>query len=58
MDKIKCKKCQKEFYYDLQGTVYPGGKFDEDIECPYCGEINETVMTSQFVIIKKIDNDL
>lgn len=58
MSKIKCKKCQKEFFYTLQGTVYPGGKSNEDIDCPYCGEVNGSIMTSQFVITKKIDNEL
>ena len=49
MNKMKCSKCGKHFSYKLVGTVYPGGKTDEDIECPYCNHICGSIMTSQFV---------
>ena len=57
MEKVKCKKCNKLFAYKLQGDVYPGGKFDEDIDCPYCGETYGTIMTSQFIVTEKLDVD-
>lgn len=57
MNELICKKCGKKFKYELVGTVYPGGKTDEDIDCPYCNTIYGSVMTSQFVKTVKIDEN-
>ena len=54
---IKCKKCGKLFDYTIVGTIYPGGKEREDIDCPYCGETNSSEMTSAFIQTYKIDED-
>lgn len=51
---IKCKKCGKLFDYTIVGTIYPGGKEREYIDCPYCGEINGSEMTSAFIHTFKI----
>ena len=53
---IKCKKCGKIFDYEIYGTIYPGGKEKEDIDCPYCGENNGYEMTSAFVRTFKLED--
>ncbi|MBR3502106.1 MAG: hypothetical protein IKO06_04285 [Alphaproteobacteria bacterium] len=55
MNSIKCKKCGKLFGYSVCGTIYPGGKEKEDIDCPYCGENNGYEMTSAFVETYKLE---
>lgn len=57
MNTIKCKKCGKEFKYKVTSMNVPGGKDKENIDCPYCGEINGAVMTSGFVYTHKIEDD-
>jgi transposase-like protein len=54
---MKCKKCGKEFTYEVTSMNVPGGKDKENIDCPYCGETNGTVMTSGFVYTRKIEDD-
>ncbi len=54
---IKCKSCGKEFDYEVYGDTYPGCKDREEIECPYCGEINAYEMTSGFVKTFPIKDD-
>ena len=39
------------------GTVYPGGKDREEAICPYCGNILESRMTSQFYYVKGLEDD-
>ena len=55
MEKVICKKCGKEYAYEFWGTVYPGGKDKEYVDCPYCGETAFTRMTSQNVSMYKLD---
>lgn len=33
MEKITCKNCGKEYAYEFWGTVYPGGKDKEYVDC-------------------------
>ena len=54
---IKCKKCGKEFGYDIGGPVYPGGKDREEAICPFCGEIGYSEITSQCISVYKIDTE-
>lgn len=55
MSRETCKKCGKVFAYEFWGTVYPGGKDREYVDCPYCGETAFSRMTSQCVAIRKLD---
>lgn len=57
MNATKCKKCSKEFNYEVTSMNDPGGKDKENIDCPYCGATNGTVMTSGFVYTRKIEDD-
>ena len=57
MNMVKCKKCGIEFTYRLEGTVYPGCKTAEDVDCPECGEVAFQVMTSQFVVTEKLEKE-
>lgn len=34
MDKIVCKKCGKQYAYEVWETVYPGSKECETANCP------------------------
>jgi len=52
---IKCEKCGKEYAYEVWGTVYPGGKERETANCPYCGEVGYSEMTSQCISSYKLD---
>jgi DNA-directed RNA polymerase subunit RPC12/RpoP len=56
MDIIKCKKCAKEYAYEVCGTAYPGGSERETARCPYCGEEGYSEMTSQSIRVYKIDS--
>lgn len=53
----RCKNCGKKVEYELVGTVYPGGKDREETICPYCGNILESRMTSQFYYVKGLEDD-
>jgi DNA-directed RNA polymerase subunit RPC12/RpoP len=55
MEIVTCKNCGKEFLYKVTDMQVPGGKDREDINCPYCGEINGTVVTSVFVYSYKLE---
>ncbi len=50
-----CSKCGKKFTYRNYGDVWPGGKDREYIYCPYCNEINGSIITSGQVISSKLD---
>ena len=52
-----CKKCGKKFAYQLTGAGYPGGKDKETVNCPYCGEIAHTEMTSGVFYSYKLDEN-
>lgn len=54
---IKCKKCGKEYAYELWGAVYPGCKERESANCPYCGEVGYSEMTSQSISSYKLDEN-
>lgn len=55
MDIMKCKKCNKDFHYEVTSMNVPGGKDREIIYCPYCGEENGSEITSGFVYSYKIE---
>lgn len=57
METIVCKKCGNKYAYEIWGTVYPGGKERETANCPYCGEVGYSVMTSQFISSYKLDKE-
>lgn len=46
MNIITCKKCGKQYVYEVWGTVYSSGKERETANCPYCGEEGYSEMTS------------
>lgn len=54
---MECSKCGKTFFYKLVGTVYPGCKTSEEINCPYCNNNCGSIMTSQFVETIKKENE-
>lgn len=55
MNIITCKKCGKKYTYEFGGTVYPGGKERENANCPYCGKVGYSEMTSQSIFSYKLD---
>ena len=55
MNIITCKKGGKKYAYEVWGTVYPGGKERETANCPYCGEVGYSEMTSQNISSYKLD---
>lgn len=57
MTEIVCEKCGKKYGYELCGDVYPGCKDKETANCPYCGEIGYSVMTSQVIFVTKLEKD-
>ena len=56
MQEMTCKECGKVFRWGIVGTIYPGGKEKEDIDCPYCGANNGYKMTSAFVRTEKTED--
>lgn len=54
---VDCKKCGKKFAYEVWGAVYPGGKEREEANCPYCGEVAFSEMTSQNISSYKLDEN-
>lgn len=54
-DITSCHNCQRKFSYTNTGDRWAGGKENEPIICPYCGENNGWVMTSGFILCSKID---
>lgn len=57
MNKIICNKCGKEYAYEIIGTIYPGAKEKESANCPYCGEVGYSIMTSQSIYSYKLNED-
>jgi uncharacterized protein CbrC (UPF0167 family) len=57
MTYVECAKCGKKFAYELTGAVYPGGKDLETADCPYCGEVATSQMTSGFFHSYKLDSN-
>ena len=57
MNIITCKKCGKKYAYEVWGTVYPGGKERKAANCPYCGEVGYSEMTSQNISSYKLDEE-
>lgn len=56
MNIIECSKCGKKYGYELWGTVYPGCKDRETADCPYCGEVGYSEMTSQCISVYKLED--
>jgi len=48
-----CEKCKREFQWSNWGDIYPGGKNKEDIICPYCGSVDNSIMTSGYIHTQK-----
>jgi len=48
-----CKKCKHEFQWSNRGDMYPGGKENEDIVCPYCGSVDGSILTSGYIHTQK-----
>lgn len=57
MTEAICQKCGKAFGYEHTGNVYPGGKEKETIDCPYCGTMYDSIMTSGIVRSYKLDEN-
>ena len=57
MNEIICKKCGMKYGYELCGQVYPGCKDRETADCPYCGETGYSTMTSQILVVTKLEKD-
>ncbi len=57
MNIITCKKCGKQYVYEVWGTVYSSGKERETANCPYCGEEGYSEMTSQNISSYKLDEE-
>ena len=59
ISKIVCKKCNKVFRFYLIMPKYPGAKSEENVCCPYCREINGSLMTTALVFSETLDqNDI
>lgn len=56
MEIIQCKKCGKKFSYKVWGTAYPGGKERETANCPYCGEVGYSEVTSKNITVNEMDS--
>lgn len=48
---MNCKKCGKDFHYEVHHMNVPGGKDREYIFCPYCKETKDSVVTDGWVSI-------
>lgn len=54
-DVIVCKQCNGKFTWRESMGGYPGGKDRENVDCPYCGETDHSVMNSGIVVEKVED---
>lgn len=54
---MTCSECGKEFHVKVTSENVPGGKFEEDITCPYCQAENGHRLTSGSVFTYKIDDN-
>jgi hypothetical protein len=50
---IVCKKCKQDYQWRNWGDVYEGGKTSEDITCPYCGNVDGSIITSGRILSQK-----
>lgn len=57
MNVITCKKHGKKCAYEVWSTVYSGGKERETANCPYCGEVGYSEMTSQNISSYELNED-
>ena len=57
MDVIQCKNCGRKYAYEIFGTNYPGCKEQETANCPYCGEVGYSEMTSKSIYSYKLNPD-
>jgi len=48
-----CEKCKSEFTWTHTGDTQPGHKAKEDVDCPYCGHVAHSFMTSGFIHVHK-----
>ena len=57
MKEVTCNKCGKKYGYELVGATYPGCKDKEIAYCPYCGEEGYSTMTSQVIVVTKLEKE-
>lgn len=51
------KKYGKKYGYELWRTVYAGGKEREYAVCPYCGQEGHSEITSQNILLYKLNDE-
>lgn len=52
---LKCKKCNKEFYFDVGDiTIHKKLQFEKEIQCPSCGQLAE----AEYEISEKGEDEL
>ncbi|MBF0186293.1 MAG: hypothetical protein HQL50_00035 [Magnetococcales bacterium] len=57
MTKCRNEQCGKSFHVTKWGPVVPGGKEKETVECPYCGTVAWSEMTSQLFQVSKLEDE-
>ncbi len=55
-DVIVCKQYNGKFTWRESMGGYPGGKDRENVDCPYCGETDHSVMISGIVVVEKVED--
>ena len=55
--KTICSHCGKEYAYENRGDVYAGGKYSENVKCPYCKKTDFSEMTSGYFCSYKLDEN-
>ena len=54
---VVCKNCRKEYYYEISGDVWAGGKDREIAICPYCKADGPSEFISGFIYSYKLDEN-
>lgn len=50
----RCKNCGKKYTVYEVGNRWPGGKEQEDINCPWCGHLDGKMTTSGSIRTEKV----
>lgn len=53
----KCNNCEKDYYYESTGNIWPGGKDLETVYCPYCNAEGPSEMISGVIYTYKLDDN-
>ena len=48
-----CRKCKQEFHWYKWGDIYKGSKVREEIICPYCSNVQGSVITSGHIVTNR-----